>query len=143
MRTAQRTCGAVDVCRTRFATALVDVSLESGPTIPAASSDSPAGAAIADGLQPMDVDSADGGEAQGDAAAVVSEELLTLYTQRLYEPATSAFGQASVCEGGSRPAWGLGVHIYYLWLFTHADGEADTTLRLREHERVCDGQAYV
>ena len=106
MRTAQRACGAVDVCRTRFATALVDVSLESGPTIPAASSDSPAGAAVADGLQPMDVDSADGGEAQGDAAAVVSEELLTLYTQRLYEPATSAFGQASVCEGGRRPAWG-------------------------------------
>jgi hypothetical protein len=142
VRTAQRACGAVDVCRTRFATALVDVSLESGPTIPAASSDSPVGAAIADGLQPMDVDSADGGEAQGDAAAVVSEELLTLYTQRLYEPATSTFGQASVCEGGSRSLGGL-AFTYYLWLFTHADGAADTTLRMREQERVCDGQAYV
>ena len=127
MRTAQRTCGAVDVCRTRFATALVDVSLESGPTIPAASSDSPVGAAIADGLQPMDVDSADGGEAQGDAAAVVSEELLTLYTQRLYEPATSAFGQASVY---AREGVGLlrGLPFKYTIVAIHAEDPTDTTL---------------
>ena len=127
MRTAQRACGAVDVCRTRFATALVDVSLESGPTIPAASSDSPVGAAIADGLQPMDVDSADGGEAQGDAAAVVSEELLTLYTQRLYEPATSAFGQASVY---AREGVGLlrGLPFKYTIVAIHAEGPTDTTL---------------
>jgi hypothetical protein len=79
-------CVAVDVCRTRFATLLVDVSLESGPTIPAATSDTPLPAAASDGTQPMDVDSADAGEAHTDDAAVVGEAILALYTQRQYRP---------------------------------------------------------